>query len=94
MTDYFKHQIITYMGNKRKFLPYINELINFIEKELDYIPSIAEGFSGSGIVARLFKTRTDTLYVNDMAGYSSTLNQCYLETPTKELQQKNKVLYR
>ena len=44
MTDYFKHQIITYMGNKRKFLPYINELINFIAKELNYTPSIAEGF--------------------------------------------------
>ena len=91
MTDYFKHQIITYMGNKRKFLPYINELINFIAKELNYTPSIAEGFSGSGIVARLFKTRANILYVNDMAGYSSTLNQCYLETPTKELQQKIKI---
>ena len=30
MSDYFKSQIITYMGNKRKFIPYINELVNRI----------------------------------------------------------------
>ena len=90
MTDYFKNQIITYMGNKRKFIPYINELINFIENELQTKPTIAEGFSGSGIVARLFKTRAQTLYVNDIAGYSTTLNKCYLETPTKQLEKEIK----
>ena len=40
--------------------------------------SIAEGFSGSGIVSRLFKTKAHTIYVNDIAGYSETLNKCYL----------------
>jgi adenine-specific DNA-methyltransferase len=69
------------MGNKRKFIPYINELINYVEKEIGHKLNIGEGFSGSGIVSRLFKTRAQTLYVNDISGYSETLNKCYLDTP-------------
>ena len=37
MEDYLKSQIITYMGNKRKLLPYIEEIVLDLEKELkDY----------------------------------------------------------
>ena len=85
MGDFFKDQIITYMGNKRKFIPYINELVNFIENEVGEKLTIADGFSGSGVVSRLFKTRAKTLYVNDISGYSETLNKCYLDTPSKSL---------
>jgi len=91
--EYFTQQILTYMGNKRTFLCQIDEIISFIkttlgEKNID----IAEGFTGSGIVSRLFKNRImsdysqeyKTLYVNDMSGYSETLSKCYL-TSTKDL---------
>lgn len=63
------------MGNKRKLLKYI-------EEEILKLPhnTIGEGFSGSGIVSRLFKTHCKKLYVNDIAGYSQTLNHCYLST--------------
>ena len=76
--NYLTSQIMTYMGNKRKFLPTINNIINNIEKELGRKISIAEGFSGTGVVSRLFKTKAHTIYVNDIAGYSETLNKCYL----------------
>jgi adenine-specific DNA-methyltransferase len=76
--NYLTSQIMTYMGNKRKFLPTINNIINNIGKELGRKISIAEGFSGTGIVSRLFKTKAHTIYVNDIAGYSETLNKCYL----------------
>ena len=79
--EYFTKEILTYMGNKRTFLTKIDEIITFVknslgEKNID----IAEGFSGSGIVSRLFKNRImgddsqdyKTLYVNDMSGYSET----------------------
>ena len=66
------------MGNKRKFLPTILNIVNNIEKDLGRRLSIADGFSGTGIVSRLFKTKAHTLYVNDIAGYSETLNKCYL----------------
>ncbi len=91
--DYFKKQILTYMGNKRKYLNKIDEIIGLVKEKLsqDNI-SIAEGFSGSGVVSRLFKNRVmgnynypmKTFYVNDISGYSKTLNECYL-TSTKNL---------
>ena len=78
--DYFTKQVITYMGNKRKFIYIINELITEIEDKLRKKINIGEGFSGSGVLSRLFKTRAKNLYVNDIAGYSHTLNTCYLST--------------
>ena len=91
--EYFTTQILTYMGNKRKFLNKIDEIISLVKTELgENNIDIAEGFSGSGIVSRLFKNRImsdeyqeyKTLYVNDMSGYSETLSKCYL-TSTKDL---------
>lgn len=72
---FFTKQIPTYMGNKRKFIPTLDLLLD----TLPPLESIADGFSGTGVVARLFKTRAKSkLYVNDLAGYSKTFNQCYL----------------
>lgn len=82
--DYLKKQIITYMGNKRKFVTMIGDIVDNIQKELNKELVLADGFSGSGIVSRLFKTKAKTLYVNDIAGYSETLNKCYLSTPSNE----------
>jgi len=93
--EYFTKQILTYMGNKRTFLHQIDLIISFIKSELgENNINIAEGFTGSGIVTRLFKNRVmsdndssqelKSLYVNDMAGYSKTLNECYL-TSLKDL---------
>ncbi len=76
---YLQKQILTYMGNKRKLVKNIEEIILLIEKEFgEKINSIGEGFSGSGIVSRLLKSKCNKLYVNDIAGYSKTLNECYL----------------
>ena len=91
--EYLTKQILTYMGNKRKFLNKIDEIITLVKTEIgEKNINIAEGFSGSGIVSRLFKNRVmndvipleelKTLYVNDMAGYSKTLNECYLTSTT------------
>jgi len=80
--NYLSGQIITYMGNKRKLLPIISDIIDNIKTELGYAElTIGDGFAGSGIVSRLFKTKARALYTNDLAGYSKTLNECYLSTP-------------
>ena len=53
------------MGNKRKFLTKIDEIITFVKTELQQKNiDIAEGFSGSGIVSRLLKNRVMTLIKN------------------------------
>jgi adenine-specific DNA-methyltransferase len=82
---YLTSQIITYMGNKRKLLQIIEEALTEIQKDLQNKSPliIGDGFSGSGVVSRLFKTIAAELYTNDLAGYSQTLNACYLSAPTK-----------
>ena len=88
---FLKEQIITYMGNKRKLLNIISDELDEIKKAMkkDNI-KIGDGFSGSGVVSRLFKTKEKELYANDLAGYSKTLNACYLSSPTKSELQKIK----
>ena len=75
---YYTDQIITYMGNKRKFLTKINDIISHLEEKEGRKLSFGDGFAGSGIVSRLFKNRASQLYTNDISGYSRTLNECYL----------------
>jgi len=81
---YTTTQIITYMGNKRKLLPIIESVVTDIQKDLGKnVLKIGDGFSGSGVVSRLLKTYASELHTNDLAGYSTTLNKCYLDNPTE-----------
>jgi adenine-specific DNA-methyltransferase len=82
---YLTSQIITSMGNKRKLLQMIEDALAEIQKELQNKSPliIGDGFAGSGVVSRLFKTIAGELYTNDLAGYSQTLNTCYLSAPTQ-----------
>ncbi len=87
--EYFTTQIITYMGNKRKLLSQIEKEVDKIQVELGKNALvIGDGFSGSGIVSRLLKTKAEQLYVNDIAGYSKTLNECYLSSPSNQCLKK------
>jgi adenine-specific DNA-methyltransferase len=82
-SSYLTKQIITYMGNKRKMLPMIQHIIETIELREDGKKlTMADGFSGSGIVSRLMKTRASKLYTNDISDYSLSLNKCYLSNIT------------
>ena len=87
MSDkYYTSQILTYMGNKRKFVEKIETIIRYIE-HVENKPEkslrIGEAFSGSGILSRVFKNNSSYFCVNDIAGYSQTLNRCYLYNPTE-----------
>lgn len=79
-TDPFlARQLITYLGNKRKLLPFINETIKDVKKLLGAEgPVMADFFSGSGCVARLMKYYASKLYANDLESYARTTNTCYL----------------
>ena len=65
--------------------------LNSINRRM-FITGSLKFFIMIGIVSRLFKNRVmgddsqdyKTLYVNDMSGYSETLNKCYL-TSTNDL---------
>ncbi|MGH7158250.1 MAG: DNA adenine methylase [Candidatus Saccharimonadales bacterium] len=78
-SEYFVSHLITYIGNKRRLLPFINEGIAKVKSELgkDKITAL-DGFSGSGAVARLLKYHTAKLISNDFEQYSLTVNTAYL----------------
>ncbi len=76
--DYLTKQIITYMGNKRKLIKHIEIIVDNLTNIEGRKLSIGDGFAGSGIVSRLFKTKASKLYTNDISEYSYFLNSCYL----------------
>ena len=74
--DYLKDQIITYIGNKRKILPFIERSLNQIGIK-DY--TFLDLFSGSGIVSRLAKVHgAKKIIANDLEYYANILNRVFL----------------
>ena len=91
---YLTNQIITYIGNKRKILPFIERSLNQIGIK-DY--TFLDLFSGSGIVSRLAKVHgAKKIIANDLEYYSSVLNTVFLrneEGNKKEFEEmKNEIL--
>lgn len=77
--EYLTDQIVTYLGNKRALLDFIGTAVSDVCDELGKPKlNIADVFSGTGIVARFLKKYSSGLIVNDLEGYSETLNRCYL----------------
>lgn len=76
---FLSEQIITYIGNKRSLLDFIEEPIKIVLQELskNKIDTL-DLFSGSGIVARYLKQYSRVLHTNDLESYSKTVNTCYL----------------
>lgn len=86
--DYLTKQIITYLGNKRSLLGFINKSVELVKHELGQEKiSTFDVFSGSGIVSRFLKQHSTVLYTNDLEDYSKTINTCYL-TNKKQINQK------
>ena len=76
---YFTSNLITYLGNKRKLLGFINDSVEEIKGKLGKERlTIFDGFSGSGATSRLFKYHAEKLYINDLEQYSYIVNKCYL----------------
>ena len=76
---YFTSDLITYIGNKRRLLPFLNRAFLDVWRKLGKKKlRILDGFSGSGVVSRLLKYYSKELYVNDLEDYCETINKCYL----------------
>ena len=80
LTDpYFTTQLITYIGNKRSLLPFINKGIEAVKAKLGKEKLVTfDGFSGSGSVSRLLKYHSSKLFVNDLELYCEVINRSYL----------------
>ena len=70
--DDFTHQtMLTYIGNKRKFVSYIEEIVQEIvlprvKKEK---LNIFDGFAGSSVVSRSLSQFANVIHTNDMEKY-------------------------
>lgn len=73
LNDFVYQPMLSYLGNKRKLLPYIEKYISTIRPN-----SALDGFCGSGVVSRLFKNYTNNLFVNDLEPYSIAIQKTYL----------------
>jgi adenine-specific DNA-methyltransferase len=81
---FLSEQIITYMGNKRKLLDFIEVPVNIIKKKLGKSKlNILDGFSGSGVVSRYFKQHSNIIHTNDMEKYVEIINKCYLSNKSE-----------
>lgn len=75
---FLRSQLITYIGNKRALLPFIEAGIVHAKAclgrtRIDFL----DLFSGSGVVARLARRHAATLHCNDLEQYSEVGNRCY-----------------
>lgn len=76
---YLSTQIITYLGNKRRLLDFINDGISHVKERLNKEKLITfDGFAGSGIVSRYLKQHSELLISNDFEKYSFVINSCFL----------------
>lgn len=84
--DFLKRQLITYIGNKRSLLPFIETGIRFAKdkigkEQIDFL----DLFSGSGVVARMARQHSRIVHCNDLELYSEVVNSCY-QTNAEEVE--------
>lgn len=80
---FFSSHLITYIGNKRRLLPFLHKAFLKVRKQLGKDKLIVlDGFVGSGATARLLKAFASELHVNDLEDYSETVNRAYLTNKT------------
>jgi adenine-specific DNA-methyltransferase len=77
---FLKEQLITYLGNKRSLLGFIDGVVKIVKSEMgkDKL-TILDGFSGSGCVSRYMKQHSSLLITNDLERYSLVINQSFLK---------------
>ena len=78
-SDYYRQQLITYIGNKRQLLDPIAEALKAVQAETgrDKL-HLFDGFAGSGIVSRLFKAYAERVVSNDLEPYARVVANCFL----------------
>lgn len=81
---YLSEQLITYIGNKRSLQGHINSAIENVRKDLggDRLVTL-DAFSGSGIVSRLLKRHSHTIWTNDLEDYATVISKAYLTNKTE-----------
>ena len=77
-SEYLRQQLITYIGNKRLLIPFIETGLRLVRSKIssDKI-TFLDLFSGSGVVARMARQYSSVVHCNDLEVYSEIINKCY-----------------
>ena len=75
-SEYVFHQLIPYIGNKRKLLGLINQAI--AKTGVSRNGTFLDLFAGSGVVSRMAKKQGFRVISNDWEPYAHAINQCYI----------------
>ena len=75
-SEYLYHQLIPYLGNKRKLLPLIARAV---EQTGAASGTFVDYFAGSGVVSRWAKQLGFRVIANDWEPYALPINQCAIE---------------
>lgn len=80
--EYLFHQLVPYLGNKRRLLHLILEALELTgtlqPKKGKSAPIFADFFAGSGVVSRLARQNGYRVIANDWEPYSHALNHAVL----------------
>ena len=83
--EYILQNMMTCIGNKRKLLNYIENIIEEIKILLNKDKLvIMDAFIGSSVVSRMLSYHSSKLITNDLEKYSYIMGLCYLKTPNKK----------
>jgi adenine-specific DNA-methyltransferase len=86
---YVYQTMLTCIGNKRKLVKYIRDIIDELRITLNKDKlNIVDGFAGSSVVSRELSYIADNIYTNDLEYYSYLMAYCYLVIPTDEQKQR------
>ena len=81
---YLHRQLIAYLGNKRRLLPFFARVFAELADGLA-TPRFLDPFAGSGSVARLAKLMDFEVAANDWESYSHVLNSAFVDLDRVEL---------
>lgn len=76
-SDYLSRQLIAYIGNKRRLLPFLSDAFRHLELEYS-VSSFIDPFAGSGSVSRLAKSLGYAVGANDWEWYAWVVTAAHL----------------
>ena len=74
---YLTRQLIPYIGNKRRLLPFLDAVFDELESHRP-VRTFLDPFAGSGAVARLARARGWQVTAGDWEPFSVEINRCHL----------------
>lgn len=90
-TDFINQPMLTCIGNKRKLLNMIEQVLERVKGMLNKERlDILDAFCGSTVVSRMMVRHAGTLLMNDLELYAYLMQQCFFQIPSIEQQERIK----